>query len=324
MEKQYPLVSIIVITYNSSKYVLDTLESAKKQTYKNIELIVTDDGSTDETIKICKEWLKDNKQNFLRTELLEVENNTGIPANCNRGVNAAKGEWIKIIAGDDILHERCVESNIEFLRQKGFPEIMVVSNMIQFIHGDNFREGKLIVPKLLFLFQEEVDARVQNKYAIKYYLGNTPTLFIPRSILIKVPFDESIPYQEDRPFAVNATKEGYTFRYNNDTTAYYRISENSVFTSKSKRVIFNDFYKKRRVFVLKYIYPNIPFYEKVFYEIEFYRQLLFDSLKLNKNNKICKFIYSTSVRITPLFYLKKYELIKVAKKSLAKRKKEFK
>jgi hypothetical protein len=66
------------------------------------------------------------------------------------GVKAARGEWIKIIAGDDILHERCVESNIEFLRKRDFPEIMVVSNMIQFIHRDNFREGQLTVPKRLF------------------------------------------------------------------------------------------------------------------------------------------------------------------------------
>ena len=59
-----PLVSIIVITYNSSKYVLETLESAKAQTYENIELIISDDGSTDDTIKICKNWLEKNQDRF--------------------------------------------------------------------------------------------------------------------------------------------------------------------------------------------------------------------------------------------------------------------
>ena len=56
-----PLVSIIVITYNSAKYVLETLESAKNQTYQNIELIISDDCSIDNTVDICTRWLNENK-----------------------------------------------------------------------------------------------------------------------------------------------------------------------------------------------------------------------------------------------------------------------
>src|ERR1035437_2293826 len=90
-----PLVSIIVITYNSSKFVLETLESAKAQTYRNIELIVTDDNSTDETVDICKKWIDENAVQFVRATLVLSKSNTGIPANINRGVNLAKGFWIK-------------------------------------------------------------------------------------------------------------------------------------------------------------------------------------------------------------------------------------
>lgn len=60
-----PLVSIVVITYNSSEYVLETLESAKAQTYTNIELIVSDDCSTDETVSICKNGLKQTRIDLL-------------------------------------------------------------------------------------------------------------------------------------------------------------------------------------------------------------------------------------------------------------------
>lgn len=52
-DSKNPLFSIIVITYNSSVFVLETLESAKNQAYQNIELIISDDGSTDETVAIC-------------------------------------------------------------------------------------------------------------------------------------------------------------------------------------------------------------------------------------------------------------------------------
>ena len=114
---EQPLVSIIVITYNSSKYVLETLESAKAQTYQNIELIVSDDCSTDNTVEICREWIEKNKKRFLRTELITSEKNTGIPANCNRGVKAAQGEWVKLIAGDDILCNNCIEANIEYAKK---------------------------------------------------------------------------------------------------------------------------------------------------------------------------------------------------------------
>lgn len=87
-----PLVSIIVITYNSAKYVLETLESARAQTYQNIELIISDDGSQDDTIVICENWFLENRDRFYDTQLITVEHNSGIPANCIRGVRALHGE----------------------------------------------------------------------------------------------------------------------------------------------------------------------------------------------------------------------------------------
>ena len=106
------LVSIVVITYNSVRFVLETLESIKKQTYNNIELIISDDASTDRTVEVCKTWIDDNYRRFKRTKLITVHRNTGIPANFNRGVMAAKGAWIKTIAGDDVLYQNCILDNL--------------------------------------------------------------------------------------------------------------------------------------------------------------------------------------------------------------------
>ncbi len=85
------LVSICVISYNSSEFVLETLESAKRQSYEYIELIISDDGSEDHTVELCDQWLKNNGACFHSTELITVPKNTGIPANCNRAVKSAKG-----------------------------------------------------------------------------------------------------------------------------------------------------------------------------------------------------------------------------------------
>jgi glycosyltransferase involved in cell wall biosynthesis len=309
-----PLVSIIIITYNSANFVMETLQSAKDQTYKNIELIISDDGSRDKTIEICNEWMLKNENRFSRIELLTVPFNKGIPANCNRGVKAAKGEWVKIIAGDDILHQKCIELNINYIFNNNLNRSIVVSNMIRFNDGeDYYNNGVIIVPDNLFILKECVNSDIQHRYVINYYLGNTPTLFYPKEILDEVPFDESLPFQEDRPFAINATKKGHCFRYLNATTVYYRISESSVFASKSPNVIFNDFYKKRRQFVLKYIYPNISRTERCITDIEYYRKGIIDILGLNKNNRICRSIYSATIRLSPYRFYKKIKRKKESK-----------
>lgn len=107
------LVSVIVITYNSSKYVLDTLESVKNQTYKKIELIISDDCSKDNTYEICQRWLKSNSHRFVSTTIAKTDRNGGICHNYNNGLKHAKGEWIKYIAGDDMLYDICIEKLVK-------------------------------------------------------------------------------------------------------------------------------------------------------------------------------------------------------------------
>ena len=82
-----PLVSVPVITYNSSKFVLETLESIKAQTYQNIELIISDDCSTDNTVELCQKWVEENKERFVRTQIITSDLNTGVSANGYRWTN---------------------------------------------------------------------------------------------------------------------------------------------------------------------------------------------------------------------------------------------
>jgi alpha-1,3-rhamnosyltransferase len=97
-----PLVSIIVITYNSGRYVLETLNSIWYQTYEDMELVVSDDFSTDDTLVLCKKWIAAHKTRFTSCKIIESDENNGITKNCNRGLYASSGQWVKIIAGDDV------------------------------------------------------------------------------------------------------------------------------------------------------------------------------------------------------------------------------
>ena len=117
-----PLVSIPIVTYNSATYIIETLESVKNQTYQNIELIVSDDCSTDDTVAKCREWIEINKERFGRAEVLTAERNTGVSTNLNRAEAACKGEWVKFLDGDDLLLPTCVEDYIEYV--SAHPEII--------------------------------------------------------------------------------------------------------------------------------------------------------------------------------------------------------
>ena len=228
-----PLVSIIVITYNSAKYVLETLESAKVQTYQNIELIISDDCSTDNTVEICRKWLDENKERFVRTELITAEKNTGIAPNCNRGVSAANGDWVKLIAGDDVLKLDCIKEFINFVLENKDASF-VVSALDVF--GADFNKE--------ILFDEQfykLSARKQLKEIIKflYYPGGAigPNIFIRRTLLLEINgFDENYPMCEDYSLIVRVTRKGERILLINKSLVMYRKHESNL-TADSNNMI---------------------------------------------------------------------------------------
>lgn len=100
MQRQEPLISIIVPVYNTELYLNQCVESILKQTYKNIQLILVDDGSTDNSGKICDEYALKDK----RVEVLHEEN-SGVSDARNKGLKYAKGEYIGFVDSDDYIKE---------------------------------------------------------------------------------------------------------------------------------------------------------------------------------------------------------------------------
>jgi len=112
--KNIPLVSVRVLTYNSSKYIAETLDSVYRQTYDNIELVISDDCSKDDTVEICREWLDTHKSRFSQVVFLTSPVNTGVCANSKRSMDATTGEWIKGLGGDDLLIPNAIEDYLTF------------------------------------------------------------------------------------------------------------------------------------------------------------------------------------------------------------------
>lgn len=115
MQRQ-ELVSIIVCSYNHEKYIEQCLDSVKAQTYKNIEVIIADDASQDDSVETILSWLAGNnfsaKKNF-------HQRNTGLATMLNECVDLIQGKYVKMIAADDFLHPEAIEKCVHKLQECG-------------------------------------------------------------------------------------------------------------------------------------------------------------------------------------------------------------
>ena len=103
-----PLVSVVVPAFNARNTLVRTLQSVSAQTYRNIEIIIVDDGSTDDTAAIAKNFCAQDK----RAKLISQENGWVARAR-NAGIAAATGEWIAPLDSDDLWHPEKIESQVE-------------------------------------------------------------------------------------------------------------------------------------------------------------------------------------------------------------------
>lgn len=230
MNCDLPLVSVVVVCYNAEKYVLETLESVKAQSYNNLELIVSDDCSRDKTVEIARGWISENQSRFVRTEIVTIDHNTGVSANYNRAIQACSGVWVKNVDGDDLLTENCISDNVRYVNANPQAEI-VFSNAYVF-KGSNEKEiiGSCIPDDKLSFFS--LDAQEQFKSLLSYNLLPSQTCFIKTSLLKSHPYNEKYPALEDYPMWVTLTKNGHKVFYLNDYTAYYRKDESMTYGNK--------------------------------------------------------------------------------------------
>ncbi|MEG4838670.1 glycosyltransferase, partial [Microcoleus sp. B9-D4] len=115
-----PLVSICIPTYNGAAFIGEAIQSALAQTYPNIELIISDDGSTDETVAIAQSFQSQTSVDFR----IILHRNYGLSQNWNFCISQAKGQYIKFLFQDDLLAPECIEKMVA-LAQK-HPEIGMV------------------------------------------------------------------------------------------------------------------------------------------------------------------------------------------------------
>ena len=233
-----PLVSVTVITYNSAATVIETLDSIKYQTYRNLELIVSDDGSTDNTVDICRHWLAVNESRFVRVVFLEVPNNTGVAANLNRAEDACQGQWVKGISGDDLLCPDAIDQYMGYVDSHPDASFMFAHVKAFGVDEQRCRMYDESVFDYDFLKQPSKEQirrlEIENNYipaaSFFYKLSSYRNLGIRN--------DERIPLLEDHPKWINMLKKGARFDLIEDVTVEYRLTEGSLSTSSIRSAKF--------------------------------------------------------------------------------------
>lgn len=225
--KNRELVSVCIISYNSENTIIETLESICRQTYPQIELIISDDGSLDGTLEICEKWIHSKKLQFKNVLLLKSEQNTGIPANCNRAVKRAEGLWIKIIAADDILIDSAISDYMEYVCEN--PKIEVLFARMQSFEFKEKQNKYYYYP--LDLTGEiffDMTVKKQAMEVLLHPISGAPSVFLKKKVFDKYGYyEEKYRLMEDWPYWVKLTQQYCQLYLMKKTTVYWRIGHKS-------------------------------------------------------------------------------------------------
>lgn len=221
-----PLISILLPVYNAEKYLKESIESILYQTYKNLELIIINDGSTDDSKNIIKSY------NDERIVYIENKNNKGLIHSLNTGIDISKGEYIARMDSDDISFPERIENQLQFLIEN--PTISIVGTHAVF-------------------FTESIDKPIKNwdldlKNTQPSEIRNTlkwenciihPSICMRKSIAKDLLYDETQKNYEDYDLWLRASAMNIEIGKINQPLLYYRVQPNSI---TQKMIRNNNFY----------------------------------------------------------------------------------
>lgn len=141
MRSSMPIATVVIPAYNVAGFVRDAVESALDQSFRDTEIVVVDDGSTDETPKVLAAICDERRDSRLR---IISQRNAGLSAARNTGIKAARGEFIGFLDADDIWHPRKLETQIAPMLND--PAVGVTFSFSEYIQESGERTGVKLVP----------------------------------------------------------------------------------------------------------------------------------------------------------------------------------
>jgi len=251
------LFSVVVLTYNQENLVVETLNSICNQTFKNIELVISDDASKDNTQKVIEDWIESHKDRFANVVINFNKKNLGISGNHTAGIKLANGEFVKYIGGDDILLPDAIEKMHDFLVNNKEARFCISRIKKFYKKGENYITLGELPEKRVFKKLEEADVDKQFRILCLGCFIGAPGNFFRRSIFEEYGyFDEKYTSFEDWHQWLKFLLNGERLFLLDEYTVLFRRHENSVSTGAlySKN---NQFYLDNLNVYKEFIFPNL-------------------------------------------------------------------
>jgi glycosyltransferase involved in cell wall biosynthesis len=199
-------VSVIIPTYNYSQFITEAVESALQQNIDDLELIIVDDGSTDDTRDKCRPYA--DRINYI------FQKNAGLSAARNTGISNSTGEFIQFLDSDDILGPDSVALQVEYLKDHPEANVVVCRNTL-------FTKTENGLPKptgTWRLFQNDLDVHLCH-----FNIAPPHAFLFRRDAIIQTGwFDPGLKACEDHDFWIRAATKGFIPCYNPSAFVYYR------------------------------------------------------------------------------------------------------
>lgn len=246
-------ISIIIPVYNVSEYVENCLKSVMDQTYTDLECIIIDDASPDDSIPKCKRLIAEY-QGLIRFSIIHHEKTGGLSAARNTGIKAAKGDYLFFLDSDDLLTPDCIEKLVMPVQKDPSIE-MVQGKHISYRDGMRVKFGNRIVPIAHACTNEDVRRCF---YHYQQFIVTAWNKLLKRSFVLKsnLFFWEGILF-EDTPWTFNLLKHVTNAYFITDVIYHHKYRPKSIVTSAGNQV---KAYHFRRIY--DYILTNLtPGYE---------------------------------------------------------------
>lgn len=229
-----PLVTMIVLCYNQARFAVETLESVKAQTYKNTELVIVDDCSSDDSVAVIERWLQENR---IQCNFIRHQKNQGICKSLNEALRLTTGKYVSMIAADDIWLPDKIERQIAIMESQ--PESVGV------LYSDAFQidENGNKLPKMFIAAHKNLPQMPQGQILDDLLDGN----FIPgmTTLIRRTCYDTIGLYDEDLPWEDwdmwMRIARRYSFLYSSTPSAKYRFHGQSYSHSNPVRMYKDSF-----------------------------------------------------------------------------------